>query len=102
MPTIEAPTRVEAPVRIAQGVALLDERVPGWEHDVDLDTLDTSKGGFCPACQATGIENYTDARVSLGIEPPKARACGFTASNKAAYAELDRMWSDHVRASRGY
>lgn len=38
---------VGIPERVARGVALLDQKRPGWEQEIDLDTLDISKPCFC-------------------------------------------------------
>lgn len=36
---------------VARGMALLDEKVPGWRKRIDLSTLDLSDPSFCIAGQ---------------------------------------------------
>lgn len=69
---------------IARGVALLDERRPGWWTQIDLDRLDMSQGLFYEAprgrydcgciCAQTGFV-YGSAREQ-GFEAPYGSFCG--------------------------
>jgi len=40
--------------RVGRGMALLDERVPGWVDRIDVDRLDVSHPGDCPLGQLFG------------------------------------------------
>lgn len=57
----------EARERVARGVALLDEKVPGWAARVDLDTLEMEDPIACVASQATG-KSYVGAMGVLGVD----------------------------------
>ncbi|WP_285647761.1 hypothetical protein [Lentzea sp. NBRC 102530] len=52
--------------RVARGVALLDEKKPGWDGHIHLPTLDIMYGTYCVLGQVFG--NYdTGARI-LGLD----------------------------------
>ncbi len=52
---------------VARGVALLDEKVPGWRERIDFETLDIERPKFCIVGQACG--GYTEGMHRLGLEP---------------------------------
>ena len=67
--------------RVAAGAKLLDHILPGWQDNIDLETLEMSDGAMCILGQTFGIHNekclakemypeeYEAARVRGGISP---------------------------------
>lgn len=51
---------------IERGMALLDEKVPGWEHRVDLKTLDLNDCTECVVGQL--FQTYINRLTTLGRE----------------------------------
>jgi hypothetical protein len=47
-------TAAEARERVARGAALLDEKQPGWEYEIDPGTLDLANGCLCVLGQVFG------------------------------------------------
>ena len=43
--------------RIAAGIAILDEAVPGWKKEIDCETLDLSDCSMCVLGQVYGTYN---------------------------------------------
>lgn len=108
-------TDIDYAARVAKGVALLDEKRPGWERELDLETLDISDGNFCVTAQlygglwrngmqALGLTDHNSGTyVSHGFnaegEEHCSRACcagsgdlpeGY--SMEAAYTTLNAEW----------
>ena len=58
--------------RVARGVALLDERIPGWRDRIDLTQLDMCEGARLPnGCGCIGAQlcesgNWSDLIPELG------------------------------------
>ena len=85
----------EATTRVAEGIAFLDRKMPGWRSRVDAGRIvigDTK--GFCAASQASGGLPYGKACVALGIGTWTAVRLGFdiTASDMLTYADLTHAW----------
>jgi hypothetical protein len=79
------------PAPVCRGVALLDEHVPGWEHQINLDTLDlvntercvlgqlwlaqhprtrdryAAYDKMCKALKLPGIENEIEFGFTVGL-----------------------------------
>ena len=63
--------------RVAKGAAFLDEREPGWDARIDLDTLDLGSshccvlgqlhGGFGAGLAATGLDDGDGRDIELGF-----------------------------------
>lgn len=49
---------IDYAARIAKGAALLDEKRPGWERLLDLDTLDIRSGDHCVTAQLSGVHSW--------------------------------------------
>jgi hypothetical protein len=47
-------SEIDYAARVAKGVALLDQKRPGWERELDLEILDIEHGGRSSAACATG------------------------------------------------
>jgi hypothetical protein len=72
---IKAPTPAEYAEAVARGMALLDEKRPGWIDRIDLDTLVMHDPRHCVVGQEfrDDIEDdevYTDGLIALGIGTP--------------------------------
>lgn len=73
---------IDYDARVAVGAALLDERFPNWEADVELGDLDQASPQFCVAaqivCDSDNVTAYAGAMAELGIKDyPQACAHGF-------------------------
>lgn len=56
----------QANAAVAKGAALLDQRRPGWEHDINLGRLDISFGSTCILGQLYGTYENGLAKVFVG------------------------------------
>ena len=55
--------------RVARGAALLDERIPGWDQRIDLDTLDIDSCQNCVLSQLFGSpQNAFDFNPYYGFD----------------------------------
>jgi hypothetical protein len=106
-------SEIDYAARVAKGVALLDEKRPGWERELDLEILDIEHGGRCVTAQLSGMRNgltsYLDGMEQLELTPGDRGtyvAHGFNAadsmvsaqdySQSDAYATLNSLWRDVV------
>lgn len=82
--------------KVARGIALLDDRMPGWRQRIDLDLLDMSSCDFCILGQLFG--DYDDGFVALGLD----RGCpyGFDDEDED-YLELARTWDRALTEAEG-
>jgi hypothetical protein len=89
-----ARTKDPPSVRVARGVALLDERsFPDWRERIDVETLDL-RTPSCILGQLYG--SYVDGHIALDLGPNPAlhgRAYGFFAT-----AEKEPDWSEELKA----
>jgi hypothetical protein len=94
-------TKDEARERVARGAALLDQKRPGWEHQIDTGKLDLSQSCFCVLGQVCG--NYyhvvRDAdwrhlfgRSDLRLRVAEATALGFRHTGRSGTREGGRRW----------
>lgn len=80
---------------IACGMALLDERRPGWRDEIDVKTLDLGSECNCILGQLDG--DYLDSVLDMGLGIGESRRYGFDISGHdrdegAAYAALTAEW----------
>lgn len=61
--------------RVTRGVALLDEKVPGWVDKVNVERLDVSNGVTCVLGQLYGA--YNSGRAKLDLDEAQAAELGF-------------------------
>lgn len=54
-------------VSVERGAALLDEKLPGWENDIDLEKLDLAHDCKCVLGQLNGGDYYRGTR-RIGLE----------------------------------
>lgn len=98
--------------RVARGVALLDEKLPGWVDRIDLEKLDLSSACDCILGQEfDGKAIWPDllgydiglSELFANVEKDAARH-GFTAGAWAAaeaWDELEGEWRRVILARRG-
>lgn len=106
-------TVIDYPARVAQGMALLDEKMPGWAERIDLERLDIASGTHCVAAQLSGEDNYYRGFHLLGITGRDRFEHGFMAESTCeccndgltlplgynqdtAYATLTRLWREAI------
>src|SRR5688572_21756971 len=100
--------------QISRGMVLLDERVPGWEHRIDLERLRLSECKDCVVGQlfggeptllgdtpilddGYGIDFYTDGAYRLGVLEDDY-LYGFTLLNEEqTFGGLTRAWKRAIR-----
>lgn len=58
---------IDHAARVAKGVTLLDEKRPGWERLIDLDTLDIRDGNVCVTAQLSGESHWHTGMTQLGL-----------------------------------
>lgn len=61
-------TTIDYEARVAKGIALLDQKVPGWPDRIDLEQLSISSGTHCVTAQVSGVFNYTVGMRMLDLE----------------------------------
>lgn len=66
-------TAIDYAARVSKGMALLDEKLPGWTDRINLETLDVSSGTHCVAAQLSGVDNYVYGLRMLGLEGGRER-----------------------------
>lgn len=128
MPGIEAPSEaykavfqeIDYAARVAKGAALLDEKKPGWERQIDLDTLDIQNATSCVTAQLSSERWYSAGMEELGLTGGNGGtyiAHGFNAEGipgctcatcqggpempddydqAAAYVTLNRLWRELI------
>lgn len=112
---------IDYAARVAKGAALLDEKRPGWECLIDLDTLDIANGAVCVTAQLSGVSDFrtgmkqldltsgddgtyvlhgfnaesTDTPEAYGLD--NAEDSGVVRDAQfAAYATLNNLWRDLI------
>lgn len=72
---------------VQRGAALLDEVRPGWEKEIDVDTLDAQDGSLCPLAQVFGAPYFIGMKwLDLGHE--QVERFGFVSrSNNPSWIE---------------
>lgn len=92
--------------RVADGVQLLDEHVPGWVDRIDVDRLDVSHPGNCPLGQLFGAYLRAWRALFPGDEIPSEfpASVGFDAYDGPdvwdEIIELNDEWRFRIRARR--
>jgi hypothetical protein len=87
--------------RVAKGVALLDEKRPGWERELDLDRLDIADGTRCVTAQLSGKDSWLTGMRQLGLEIETYTEHGFRAPDEEyeqgdPYATLNTLWREVI------
>lgn len=97
--------------RIARGMQLLDERLPGWEQKIDLETLDIANSRCCVVSQSfddgraygRAYGKYTHGLLQLFPDGPAMDIDFgfFTQSNEAhLLPALTAAWKRAITARR--
>jgi len=94
--------------RVAQGAALLDRTVPGWEDRIDLTRLDQAKWTSCTLGQLGAAPgSFENTLVALGLIPTSTLCdYGFYAYGRVQeraneeYAALTDAWRDLIQQRR--
>jgi hypothetical protein len=99
--------------RVARGAAYLDEREPGWDERIDLETLDLYAPCRCVLGQlATDLNRWGDVRARFGLRAawmtdsrPTADALGFNVPDgeqqiHRQYLNLTAAWRELIEARR--
>lgn len=104
-------TEIDYAARVAKGAALLDEKRPGWERQIDLGTLDVQNGTCCVTAQLSGTQAWFTGMRQLGLTEGDSGtyvAHGFNAESydameddeaydqEAVYATLNRLWRELI------
>lgn len=107
---------IDYAARVAKGAALLDEKRPGWERLIDLETLDITSGADCVTAQLSGSAHWHAGMMQLGLTSGDSGtyvAHGFNAESdeapvhdseesdaevtmEAAYDTLNMLWHDLI------
>lgn len=94
-------TDTPIPLLVAQGVALLDIKRPGWFKDIDLVRLELDN---CNDCVLGQIYGYFDPGLrNLGIIEDDAWKFGFSRSfdsNMRTWDELNEVWTVTIISRR--
>lgn len=91
--------------RVAKGVALLDEKRPGWERLLNLGALDIEDGNACVTAQLSGESDWLTGMRQLNLNMSSYTAHGFRADDEEAmegdaYATLNALWWDVIQGRR--
>lgn len=101
MSTIEVAQPTTAPAildpRVERGAAMLDERLPGWEHEIDLDNFVLHSPCKCIFGQLGGGE-YFDGAKRVGF--PAGDAHGTFSATFSDYALMEQDWRLAILARR--
>jgi len=101
---------IDYAARVAKGVALLDEKRPGWEREIDLGILDIENGDRCVTAQLSGenrwytgmdqlelTEGNDGTYVAHGFNAEDASPEGVEGYDQyAAYETLNRLWREVI------
>lgn len=92
--------------RVSRGVELLDEKVPQWWNDIDIDDLDMCNPHFCILGQLFD-QDYSGGREALGIAFGCGDQFGFDVSDEEIedyedheddfWNELRSTWIKEIR-----
>lgn len=104
---------VDYAARVAKGAALLDGKRAGWEHQIDLETLEIRDGAACVTAQLSGKADWAVGMQQLDLGLSSYIAHGFNATpcsvdgcececegecpQQRAYATLNTLWKDLIR-----
>jgi hypothetical protein len=108
---------IDYAARVAKGVALLDEKRPGWEQLINLDRLDIRDGTVCVTAQLSGESHWHAGMTQLGLHRDTYIAHGFNAESDScdccdsddvpegyvqedAYDALNALWKGVITERR--
>ncbi len=97
---------------IANGIALLDEKRPGWEKDVDPRVLDMRLSSMHSGCGCVLAQVYGHVDYGMRALGLRGSCCGYEASQHgfcvslredfgdSSYARLTDEWRAAITAKR--
>lgn len=86
---------------VERGAVLLDEKRPGWEHELDLARLKLENCTDCVLGQLAG--HYADGVIALDLERPWEYGFAVDPINpphRQAYADLTGLWIRKIAERR--
>lgn len=106
-------SEIDYAARVAKGVALLDEKRPGWERKIDLSALNISSPERCVTAQLSGVRDFKAGQHQLDLDNASYVAHGFNADAECsccapedlpegydqneAYAKLNALWREVIQ-----
>ena len=89
--------------RVTRGAAILDQKKPGWEREIDLASLELSDSCHCVLGQIYG--HYCDGVDILGVfngrctgmSVAEAGFITYPSEHISAYAKLDEAWISLIK-----
>lgn len=88
--------------RVSKGIALLDQKAPGWHRQIRLGRLDISNGFSCALGQT--YLSYFEGKRILGLSNQEVITHGFQAQARirdsvdAEFEELTAEWRRQIEA----
>jgi hypothetical protein len=61
-------TEIDYEARVQRGIALLDEKMPGWEDRIDVSALNISSAMHCVTAQLSDVHSYVKGMEMLGLQ----------------------------------
>jgi hypothetical protein len=84
---------------VFQGAEYLDGVRPGWEREIDLDTLDVSLADLCVLGQL--YLSFKNAVITLDFSVDELVSCGFVVVGtwpvRDRYRQLNIAWAELIR-----
>ncbi len=93
---ISAILRVTLEPRVERGAVLLDDKVPGWADEVDLNVLELANACKCILGQ---LADTIVAALSMGASVPRASG-RYNSAGEALFG--DAWWPSDVAADHGF
>jgi len=90
--------------QIARGMALLDERRPGWREEIDPGSLDLEDDSMCVLGQLYGVDDFIDGLDAVGLSMYQPIEHGFDIGNDdlpELYAVLTAEWRQALTQPAG-
>jgi hypothetical protein len=91
--------------QVQRGAALLDEKIPGWEDEIDLTRLTISDPRWCIGGQLgtrrKKLVPYSDTMEMLGLSRPVHADYGFCLGGcDYDYGDLTQAWREMIAGRR--
>lgn len=71
-------SEIDYEARVAKGIALLDEKVPGWPDKINLNRLNIGNASFCVTAQLSGENDWILGMEQLGLEQGEFNTGSYT------------------------
>lgn len=92
-------SEIDYAARVAKGVALLDQKRPGWERQIDLEDLDIQSPHSCVTAQLSGVSWWRTGMKQLDLDMESYTDHGFRVDDDREgedYPVLNSLWRDVV------